>query len=73
MNRWHIGLHLRLQPSELIPQGGLCGCIKCNMVGVFLLYLGPGIVDIPFVVPQVDVEDGCLRVDWGWVDDIKSP
>ena len=73
MNRRHIGLHLCLQPSELIPQSKLCGCIKCNMVGVFLLYLAPGVIDIPFVVSEVDVEDSGLRVDWDWVDDIKSP
>ena len=46
---------------------------QTNVIGILLLYLRPGVVDIPLVVSQVDVEDGCLRVDWDWVDDCYSP
>ena len=51
----------------------MCRCIKRNVVGIFRFYLRPGVVDIPFVVPQVDVEDGSLRVNGDWVDDMYSP
>ena len=48
MNRRHIGLHLCLQPSKLIPQRRTVRVHQMQyVIGVFLLYLGPGIVDGP--------------------------
>ena len=44
------------------------------MVGIFRFYLRPLVIDIPSVVPQVDVVDVRLRrVDGEWVGDSIFP
>ena len=63
MDRRYIALHLCLQPSELCPQRGVFGRVKRDVIGIFLLHPRPTVIDIPLVMPQVDVEDSRLRVD----------